>query len=270
MAAPGGQREREVGQVPGQALGHRAAQVRGQQAEGPGAAVLIRAARVGGQVGPDHGQGARDHLLSRRVAHLPEARAHRVRHLSVAHAVGLPGAQELGGGQGRVRIAVGIVHAHPIVLDAQHHHEVIAARELGVMRHVAEPAHVERPGQHRPAPGRLGEPSQRGLGRALALLPALPAEGVERSGDPPVRGGERRAEVHEQVAPDPQVERAEGHRGQALDEAGLGQLRGGGARLAQHHVDAVGVAVGAVAGVAGHWMVAVSVRAVSSDDCWER
>ena len=45
MAAPGGQREREVGQVPGQPLGRRAPQVRGQQAEGAGPAVLVRAPR---------------------------------------------------------------------------------------------------------------------------------------------------------------------------------------------------------------------------------
>ena len=269
VAAPGGQREREGGQVPGQPLGRRAAQIRGQQAEGPGPAVLIGTARIGGQIGPDHGEGARDHLLPRRVAHLAEARAHRVGHLRVAYPVGLPGPQELGGRQGRVRVALGIVHPHLIGLDAQHHHEVVAARELRVMRHVAEPAHIERTRQDRSASGRLGEPSQRGLGGAFALRPALPPERVERGGDPLVRGGERRAEIDEQVTPDPQVERAEGHRGQALDEAGLGQLRGGGARSAQRHVNAVGVAVGAVAGVPGHWMVAVSVSAVSSDDCWE-
>ena len=42
----------------------------------------------------------------------------------------------------------------------------------------------------------------------------------------------------------------------------------GGARLAQRHGDAVGIAVGAVAGVARHGrMVAVTVSAVSSADC---
>jgi hypothetical protein len=253
VTAPGRERQREGREMPAEALGHRAAQVGREEPERPRATVAIRPARVRGQARPRGAEGARDHGLARRAARLPEPGAHRVGRLRVAHALGAPRAQELDGRHRHARVAVGIVHPHALALDAQHHHEVIAARELRVLRHVAERAHVERTREHRAARGRLAEPGQRRLRGAVALLAALPAERVERRGEPPVRVGQRRAEVHEQVAAHPEVIGPEGHGGQALEEAGLGQFGGRGPRLAQRHVEAVGVAVGRVAGVAnGH------------------
>jgi len=52
-------------------------------------------------------------------------------------------------------------------------------------------------------------------------ITCTPAERVEGRGKPLVRVGQRRAEVHEQVAAHPEIVGAEGHGGQALEEAGL-------------------------------------------------
>jgi len=165
---------------------------------------------------------------------LAEAGPGRERLGGVADRIGPPGGDEISSRQRRVRVTVGIMEAHEVVLDPGDHDIVVGPDRSTRARLVQEQPELQRAGQQRAA--RPGLPQQR---RGLGLRPggqagARPSQQPDRrvqadAGIPPERVEKRRRPAEEF--------RAERRAGQHLDHRRAGSLR------AKHHGQAIGIAV---------------------------